>query len=57
MARAMTWILDIREWPDGVAGEWVAHLQDLLGTSKNIRVGIEILNTQWVKEADLVILS
>jgi Xaa-Pro aminopeptidase len=40
MARAMTWIADIREWTDGVGGEWVAHLQDLLGGLKNKRIGI-----------------
>lgn len=45
MARAMTWIHDIREWSDGVAGEWLAHLQEMLGTNKNIRVGIEPLKT------------
>ena len=40
MARAMAWIEDIREWTDGVGGEWVAHLQDLLGGLKNKRIGI-----------------
>jgi Xaa-Pro aminopeptidase len=40
MARAMTWIEDIREWTDGVGGGWVAHLQDLLGGLKSKRIGI-----------------
>ena len=40
MARAMAWIEDIREWTDGVGGEWAAHLQDLLGGFKNKRIGI-----------------
>jgi Xaa-Pro aminopeptidase len=45
MARAMAWIEDIREWTDGVAGEWVAPLQDLLSGNKNTRVGIEPFKT------------
>ncbi|UCH21341.1 MAG: aminopeptidase P family protein [Deltaproteobacteria bacterium] len=40
MARAMTWVGDIREWTDGVGGEWVAHLQDLLAGLKSKRIGI-----------------
>lgn len=40
MARAMTWIEDIREWTDGVGGEWGAHLQDLIGGLKGRRIGI-----------------
>ncbi|MGD2269697.1 MAG: Xaa-Pro peptidase family protein [Desulfobacterales bacterium] len=39
MARAMTWIEDMREWTDGVGGQWVAHLQDLLGGLKSKRMG------------------
>jgi Xaa-Pro aminopeptidase len=45
MARAMSWIEDIREWTDGVGGEWVAHLQDLLGNNQKCTVGIERLKT------------
>lgn len=41
MARAMTWIEDIREWTDGVGGEWGVHLQDLLDGIKDLRIGIE----------------
>jgi Xaa-Pro dipeptidase len=45
MARAMTWIDDIREWTDGVGEEWVTHLRDLLSGKKNMRVGIERFKT------------
>jgi Xaa-Pro aminopeptidase len=31
MARAMVWFDDIREWTDGVGGEWITHLRDLFG--------------------------
>ncbi len=41
MARAMTWIEDVREWTDGVGGEWMSHLRDLLGRSPDIKIGIE----------------
>jgi Xaa-Pro aminopeptidase len=41
MARAMTWIEDVREWTDGVGGEWAAHLRDLLGGGGTLTVGIE----------------
>lgn len=45
MARAMTWVEDMREWTDGIGGEWFAHLRDLLSGKKNIRVGIELFKT------------
>ena len=45
MARAMTWIEDVREWTDGVGGEWVSHLQDLIAGSANTRIGIERFKT------------
>lgn len=41
MARSMTWIEDIRPWMDGVGGEWVTPLRDLLGGSKRLTIGIE----------------
>ncbi|MBW2059847.1 MAG: aminopeptidase P family protein [Deltaproteobacteria bacterium] len=41
MARAMTWIEDIRPWMDGVGGEWVAPLREILARSRNSTVGIE----------------
>jgi Xaa-Pro dipeptidase len=45
MARAMSWVEDIREWTDGVGEEWVTHLRDLLSGKKNMRVGIERFKT------------
>lgn len=41
MARAMTWISDIREWVDGVAGEWVSQLRTLLAGHQKQTIGIE----------------
>jgi Xaa-Pro aminopeptidase len=41
MARAMTWIEDIRGWMDGIGGEWQTHLRDLLGGTEKITIGIE----------------
>ncbi len=41
MARAMTWISDIREWVDGVAGEWVSQLRALLAGHQKQTIGIE----------------
>jgi Xaa-Pro aminopeptidase len=41
MARSLTWIVDVREWSDGVAGEWVTPLHNLFGGKQNLKVGIE----------------
>jgi Xaa-Pro aminopeptidase len=41
MARAMTWIADIREWVDGVAGEWGSPLRALLAGRQKQTLGIE----------------
>jgi Xaa-Pro aminopeptidase len=41
MARAMIWFDDTREWTDGVGGEWVTHLRDLVGGYEKLIVGIE----------------
>lgn len=41
MARAMTWVDDIRTWRDGAEWEWAAHLRDLLGGYKRLTLGIE----------------
>jgi Xaa-Pro aminopeptidase len=41
MARAMTWIEDMRSWMDGVGGEWVTPLRDLFGKYKRLKIGIE----------------
>ena len=45
MARAMTWIKDIREWTDGVDGEWRACLNDLFKSGQSLNIGIETLKT------------
>lgn len=42
MARNMSWIKDIREWADGVDGEWGAVLDKLLGSLKAKRIGTEL---------------
>lgn len=38
MARAMTWIRDIRDWVDGVGGEWLPHVRELLRGRQRIGV-------------------
>ena len=45
MARAMTWIADIREWIDGVDGEWMRHLSDLVARRSGERIGVETFKT------------
>jgi len=45
MARAMTWIADIREWIDGVDGEWMRHLGDLVAGRSGRKIGVEIDKT------------
>jgi Xaa-Pro aminopeptidase len=54
MAASMTWIEDIREWTDGIDGEWQALLDDLYDSSSYQTVGIESLKLhpavfEWVK--------
>ena len=41
MAGSMTWIEDIREWTDGIDGEWRAVLENLLESSKYQTAGVE----------------
>jgi Xaa-Pro aminopeptidase len=41
MARKMTWIEDIKEWSDGVDGEWRACLNTIFKNNKKIKIGIE----------------
>jgi len=41
MARKMTWIGDIKEWSDGVGGEWRTCLDNILKNKKNMKIGIE----------------
>jgi Xaa-Pro dipeptidase len=45
MAANMTWIEDVREWTDGVDGEWRALLDNLLDGSTGFRVGAEPFKT------------
>jgi Xaa-Pro aminopeptidase len=45
MATNMTWIDDIRQWTDGIGGEWRPPLDDLLGDSTELTVGADPLNT------------
>jgi Xaa-Pro dipeptidase len=41
MARAMTWLRDVREWTDGVDGEWMKHLSAVLNGSAAPTVMVE----------------
>jgi Xaa-Pro aminopeptidase len=55
MAANMTWVADIREWTDGIGGEWRAHLDDLYEGSSCQTVGVENLKLHpavfnWVKD-------
>jgi Xaa-Pro dipeptidase len=45
MARAMTWIRDIREWTDGVDGEWTKHLSNVLDGARAVTVMTEPLKS------------
>ena len=45
MATHMSWIEDIREWTDGVDGEWRTPLDDFINDATGIRVGAEPLKT------------
>ena len=54
MAASMTWIEDIREWTDGIGGEWRALLENLFESSSYQTVGIENFKIHpavfnWVK--------
>lgn len=48
MAASMTWVEDIREWTDGIDGEWQTLLDNLLDSSKIINVGVEPFRTHPV---------
>ncbi len=48
MAGNMTWIVDVREWTDGIHGEWRSLLDGLLEDSIGIRIGGEPLDTHPV---------
>lgn len=43
MAANLSWIEDIKEWTDGIGGEWRALLDNVIGASNNFRVGAEPL--------------
>ena len=46
MLRAMTWLDDVREWSDGVDGEWGKPLRDILETApKDKPVAVETMKT------------
>jgi len=45
MAASMTWVEDIREWTDGIGGEWQTQLDDSFNRLKSKNVGIEPLKT------------
>jgi Xaa-Pro aminopeptidase len=45
MARAMTWVRDIREWADGIDGEWTKHLSNLLNGPSHHTVMLEPLKS------------
>jgi len=45
MAANMTWIEDIRQWTDGIDGEWQARLDELLGSPGDLKVGFEPTKT------------
>ena len=48
MAANMTWVEDIREWTDGIDGEWQTLLDNLLDSSKIINAGVEPFRTHPV---------
>ncbi|UCH23576.1 MAG: aminopeptidase P family protein [Deltaproteobacteria bacterium] len=41
MVKPMVSIEDIRQWMDGVDGEWRKHLKDVLGSHQKLNIGIE----------------
>ncbi len=43
MASNMTWIQDIRKWEDGIDGEWMSPLRELLGHYRQASLAIERL--------------
>jgi len=48
MACKMTWIEDIKEWSDGVDGEWRTCLNKIFRNKKKIKIGIEKQKTHPV---------
>ena len=48
MAANMSWVEDIRDWTDGLDGEWRALLDNVIDASTNLRAGAEVLKTHPV---------
>jgi Xaa-Pro aminopeptidase len=48
MAANMTWVEDIREWTDGIGGEWQTQLDDLFKRLKSNNIGLEPIKTHPV---------
>lgn len=53
MARAMTWVRDIREWTDGVDGEWMKHVPAVLNGRAGPTIMLEPLKS-YPKLVELV---
>ena len=45
MAASMSWVKDIRQWTDGLDGEWQSQIDNFLRGLKPICVGVEPLKT------------
>ena len=45
MASKMTGLDDIRQWTDGVGGEWRSLLDELMGHQKKMKIGLEPMKT------------
>ena len=45
MAAGMTWVEDIRQWTDGIGGEWQSQLDDSFDRLKSKIVGVEPIKT------------
>ncbi len=45
MAFKMTGLDDVRQWTDGIGGEWRSLLDELMGHRKNLKIGLEPMKT------------
>lgn len=45
MGRAMSWIAEVREWTDGIDGEWKRHLADLVSHPASRVIAVEAHKT------------
>ena len=41
MGRAMSWIAEVRQWTDGINGEWMSHLADLASHPASRVIAVE----------------